>query len=264
MSTIDVMAPATVHHEIVMGTVVSFDIRAPAAPEATVRAAIEAAVSWLHYVDQTFSTYRPDSEVNRFDRGELVARDCSADLRHVIGLCHRFERVTEGFFDAWAGGRFDPSGVVKGWSIERASEILTRMGLTDHLVDGGGDLRLRGRPAPGQAWQVGIRHPLAKNAFSAAVCLGEGAVATSGTYERGSHILDPRSGKPANELASVTVVGPDLTTADAYATAAFVMGADAPGWLEALSGYEAMLVTPQGRGWWTPGFKDLEISTVTS
>jgi thiamine biosynthesis lipoprotein len=85
-----------------------------------------------------------------------------------------------------------------------------------------------------------------------------GAVATSGTYERGPHVLNPFSREPATELISVTVVGPELISADAYATAAFAMGAAAPKWLEGLAGYESLVISPDGRGWSTQGFKDLQ------
>lgn len=253
-----------VHHEAVMGTMITFDVRTPAAAEGKppapegVAAAVEAAVGWLHWVDTTFSTYQHGSEVNRFDRGELAAADCCAELRHILALCHELNRATGGFFDAWATPRFDPSGVVKGWSIEQASSILVAAGFPDHAIDGGGDIRLRGTPGPGTAWEVGVRHPRRREAYSAALSLGEAAVATSGTYERGAHVINPFTGRPATELASVTVVGPELTTADGYATAALAMGADAPGWLADLDGYEAQVVSEQGRGWSTPGFKRLE------
>lgn len=244
-------------HEAVMGTVVTFDVRTPAPPE-QVKAALAAAVAWLHWVDDTFSTYKPQSEVNRFDRGELAVGGCCEELKTVIALCHKFKGRTGGFFDAWAGGHFDPSGVVKGWSIERASQMLLEAGLPDHTIDGGGDVRLSGAPGTARPWHVGVRHPLQREAYCAALSLAGGAVATSGTYERGLHVLDPFTGRPASDLVAATVVGPDLTSADAYATAAVAMGAAAPGWLEGLTGYEALVISPEGRGWYTRGFKDLE------
>jgi thiamine biosynthesis lipoprotein len=240
-----------------MGTVVSFDVRTPA-PPATIDSAIEEAKSWLRWVDRTFSTYKQDSEVNRFDRGELALEDCCDALRSIITLCLRLNNGTNGFFDAWAGPRFDPSGVVKGWSVDRASDILCNHGLTDHAVDGGGDIRLRGAPSNGARWTVGVRHPLQGDGYAAALFVRAGAVATSGTYERGLHVLDPFTGRPAAGLVSATVVGPDLTTADAFATAALAMGVRAPDWLLTLNGYEAQVITPDGTGWSTPGFKDLQ------
>jgi FAD:protein FMN transferase len=236
-----------------MGTVVTFDVVTPASP-AEVQAALRRAVDWLHWVDETFSTFKADSEVCRFDRGELELSDCSLELRHIFALCHRFNAETDGFFDAWAGGSFDPSGVVKGWSIEEASRLLTEAGLRDHLIDGGGDVRLRGAPGQGEPWHVGVRHPLQPGAYCATLSLGEAAVATSGTYERGHHVLNPFSGRPATELVSATVVGPSLTVADAYATGALAMGVQAPAWLGRLTGYEAFVIGPDGRGWSTPGW----------
>jgi thiamine biosynthesis lipoprotein len=247
-----------VHQEAVMGTVVTFAIHAQA-PRLVVDAALGEAVEWLHWVDDNFSTFKEGSEVNRFDRGELVAGDGSPELVHVLALCHRFARETGGYFDAWVSGHFDPSGVVKGWSIDRASDILFDHGLADHLIDGGGDIRFRGVPLGSLPWRVGVRHPLDESAYCAALGVAEGAVATSGTYERGRHVIDPFSGQPSGELAAVTVVGPELTACDAYATAALAMGADAPAWLSSLPGFESQVVTPAGRGWRTGGFARLEM-----
>ena len=247
---------ATIHQEAVMGTVVTFEVLTPA-PVGDVETALGRAVDWLHRVDEIFSTYKPASEVCRFDRGELQIGDCSQELRHIFALCRRFNGESDGFFDAWAGGAFDPSGVVKGWSIEEASRLLSENGLPDHLIDGGGDVRLRGTPPGGRRWHVGVRHPLRPDAYCASLSLGEGAVATSGTYERGHHILNPYTGAPATELVSVTIAGPNLTDADAYATAALAMGAQAPSWLDRLSGYEALVIGPDGRGWSTRGWSSL-------
>jgi len=292
-------AGRVVHAEVVMGTVVTFDVRLTDAcgtdvrltdacgtdvrltdalpidglPTGTCRtdapadrdvllewqgraaAAVAKAVEWLHWVDETFSTYKVGSEVNRFDRGDLDVGSCSDELRYVVALCHKLNGETEGYFDAWATGRFDPSGVVKGWSVERASELLAGEGMGDHLVDGGGDIRLRGCPAQGQLWHVGIRHPLQLDAYAASLWLPECGIATSGTYERGEHVLDPLERKPASALASVTVIGPSLTIADAYATAALAMGERASRWLAGLAGYDSQIITPEGRGWSSPGFR---------
>lgn len=250
-----------VHREAVMGTIVTFDVRTQA-PPAAIQQALAEAVDWLHWVDETFSTYKPDSEVNRFDRGELSNRNCSPEFRHVVSICHQMNEGTDGFFDAWAGGHFDPSGVVKGWSIERAADLLTARGLGDHAIDGGGDICVRGAPGAGGNWRVGVRHPLRRDAYCAALSVREGAVATSGTYERGLHVVDPHTGQPATELVSVTVVGADLTSADAYATAALAMGAAAPGWLESLEGFDSQVISPTGRGWSTAGFKCRQVGTL--
>jgi thiamine biosynthesis lipoprotein len=241
-----------VHTEIVMGTVVSFEVRNQ--PSGAARPAIEAAVDWLHWVDATFSTYRPESEINRLDRGDLTADACHPHVRHILALCEQLRAASNGFFDVRAAGRLDPSGVVKGWSIERASQMLTAAGCPDHLIDGGGDVRLHGQAGPQTDWRVGVVHPLALDAYCAALHLHEGAVATSGTYQRGFHVIDPHRRRPATDLAAVTVIGSDLTMTDAYATAALAMGAAAPAWLQGLAAHEAMIVDTDGKGWQTSGF----------
>ena len=133
--------------------------------------------------------------------------------------------------------------------------MLRRAGSRNHSVNGGGDLRLHGGPAPGRPWRIGIADPLRPGSVGAVVAGRDLAVATSGTAERGAHVIDPRTGRPAAALASVTVVGPDLTTADAYATAAFVMGDAARDWIEELPGHEAYAVTADGRTWTTSGLR---------
>jgi FAD:protein FMN transferase len=242
----------TTHADPVMGTVVSFDVRGT--PQSVARAAIERAVAWLHWVDATFSTYRDDSEISRLDRGELSEDASHPEVRYILSLCERLRVETEGFFDGRATGRLDPSGVVKGWSIDRASQLLTDSACPNHLIDGGGDVRLHGRPAADVEWQVGVVHPLRLDAYCAALRLAEGAVATSGTYERGFHVVDPHTRRPVVDVAAVTVVGPELTLADAYATAALAMGTTAPAWLDSLVDYEALVIDAGGRGWETSGF----------
>jgi thiamine biosynthesis lipoprotein len=242
---------AVVHAEEVMGTVVAFEVRGQ---PAGAPAAIEEAVAWLHWVDATFSTYRPDSEISRLDRGALTEDVCHPEVRHILALCERLRATTNGYFDARATGRLDPSGVVKGWSIERASQMLTAAGCPDHLIDGGGDVRLHGQAGPKIDWRVGVVHPLRLDAYCAALHLDHGAVATSGTYQRGYHVIDPHRRRPAADLAAVTVIGAELTMADAYATAALAMGTAAHVWLEGLPDHEAMVIDTDGRGWETTGF----------
>lgn len=195
----------------VMGTVATVELYDPVPDER----AVDAVFAWLHEVDQRFSTYRADSEVCRLDRGELTADDCSPELRHVLDACARLWRVTDGYFDAYASGRFDPSGYVKGWSVQVASERLTAAGAVNHLIDAGGDIQTRGRPSLDRDWEIGIRHPWQKDRVAWVLAGTDLAVATSGTYERGHHVVDPRTGAPARGLVSVTVVGRDLADADA-------------------------------------------------
>ena len=243
------------HVEHVMGTVVSFDLRfADESQRPPMQIAVASAVTWLHRVDEVFSTYRFDSQISRLSRGELQLTECHADVAEVLDLCAEIGRESDGYFSSTYGGRLDPTGLVKGWAVQRASEILSAAGSAHHGVNGGGDIQLFGGLDAGTPWQVGVAHPFYRGRFASVVRIMDGAVATSGTAERGAHVVDPHTGQPAERLASVTVVGVDLIRSDAYATAAIAMGDSARSWLESRSGYEAFAVAADGSGWWTPGY----------
>jgi thiamine biosynthesis lipoprotein len=240
-----------VHVEPVMGTAVSLDMRAGSA------AAVRAAMDWLHEADRRFSTYRPDSEIARVERGELLLADASPDVRWVLDRCDALRRETDGFFDIRATGRLDPSALVKGWAAQRAADLLAIGGLTDFCLNVGGDVITRGGALPERTWRVGIQHPHDRSAIAASIEVRDLAVATSGAYERGAHIRDPHTGAAPADVLSVTVTGPDLGTADAYSTAAFAMGLDGPRWTLGLEGYEAMTIVADGTVLSTPGFARL-------
>ncbi len=247
------------HAEHVMGTVVSFDVPASTGEASTGEAggggALGQAVRWLHWVDATFSPYRENSDVSRFGRGEVSREQCAPELTEVLEACAAISARSGGYFTTMPGGRFDPSGYVKGWAIERAAAMLTAAGSAEHSVNGGGDVQCVGDRGPGQFWRIGIAHPLRPGALALVVSGRDFAVATSGVAERGPHIVDGRTGQPATGLASVTVVGAGLTLTDAYATAAFAMGSGARDWVESLDGYEAFAITSRGADWQTSGFR---------
>ncbi|WP_097257142.1 FAD:protein FMN transferase [Streptomyces sp. Ag109_G2-15] len=220
------------------------------------------AFAWLRAVDRRFSPFRADSEVSRLDRGELAAGAVSADLAEVLGLCEEYRTATGGAFDARLPGRgpggvcwtrsagsdpaspawssrrrLDPCAVVKGWSVQRAAELLTAAGARRFCLNAGGDVVVSGGP-----WRVGIRHPEDAGQVCAVLEVTDGAVATSGRYERGDHILDGRTGRPATGLLSLTVLAPTLTEADATATAAFALGEEGVAWAAARAGCEVFAV----------------------
>jgi thiamine biosynthesis lipoprotein len=243
------------HAEPVMGTVVSFDV--PAA--AVAGGSLERALRWLHWADRVFSPYRPDSDVSLLAAAEVTVDGCAPEVAEVIGACAAVRLFSGGYFTAAPGGVFDPSGYVKGWAVERAAAILSRAGSSSHLVNGGGDVQCAGgRPGTGQTpepWRVGIADPFHPGRLALVVEAVDSAVATSGIAERGPHIVDPHTGRPASGLASVTIVGRSLALADAYATAAFAMGPSrARDWTESLDGYEAYAITADGETWQTAGF----------
>lgn len=239
-----------------MGTAVSFDVRG----DAHRARGIDDAVRWLHDVDARFSTYRASSEISRLAAGELQRADASPDVRWVLHRCEALRRTTGGYFDPLAAGSLDPSALVKGWAVQRAADLIGAVGATNVCVTGGGDIACRGGAAPLDHWRIGIQHPLDSTALAGVIALtGGGAVATSGAYERGEHVRDPHTGLPPTGVLSVTVVGPDLGTADALSTAAFAMGERGPAWAANLrGGYETLTILTGGRVLATPGFPLLQ------
>jgi len=239
-----------------MGTSVSVDLRDAAVPDD----AFAELFGWLRHVDARFSTYRADSEISRLGRGALTLLQVSDEVREVLGMCEAVRLDSGGAFDVWrhrADGALDPSALVKGWSIERGAAILQAAGAETFCINAGGDVLARGEPEPGRAWRVGIRHPELVDRVAAVVAARDLAVATSGAYERGEHIIDPRRDAPAEGLLSMTVAGPSLTFADAYATAAFAMGLEGARWVARRAGYAAYAVTADRRAVWTDAFEPL-------
>jgi thiamine biosynthesis lipoprotein len=232
----------------IMGMPIVIDVR----DERPHDEALERAFDWFSHVDATFSTYKEDSEIRRLERGELALDDADEDVRLVLDRCEALHDETGGYFDAHVSGRLDPSGLVKGWSVDRAADILRDAGLEHFAVSAGGDMRL-----VGSGWRVGIQHPRERESLAAVLELGDLAVATSGAYARGDHVVDPHTGAAPADVLSVTVVGPDLATADAYATAAFAMGARGPTWTARLRGYEAMTIMADEAVLTTGGFPDV-------
>ncbi|MFS8197636.1 FAD:protein FMN transferase [Streptomyces sp. CWNU-52B] len=199
--------------------------------------------AWLREVDARFSPFLPGSEVSRLDRGELAADRLSPDLVEVLDLCERYRVESGGAFQVRLPGRgLDPCAMVKGWAVQRAAELLRARGVTAFCLNAGGDVVAGGRP-----WRVGVRHPERADRVCVVLEITDGAVATSGRYERGDHILDGRTGRPATGLLSLTVVAASLTEADATATAAFAMGLEGVEWAASRVGCEVFAVDAERR-----------------
>jgi len=246
--------PSAIRHaEPVMGTVVSFAVAPGGRPDRAAAQAIEAACDLLHQADATFSTWDSRSPVSRLRRGEAALSDLPAAVADVLELCQEARRASGGWFDPWAmPGGVDPTGLVKGWAVEQALTALREAGMAAAMVNGGGDLAVFGAPAPGQAWRAGIRHPWRPAALAAIVEV-PAALATSGSYERGPHLLNPFTRQPATHAASATVTGPSLALADALATALATGGDDVLDIVSALDGYAGYLIRQDGSEATTPG-----------
>jgi thiamine biosynthesis lipoprotein len=245
---------ALVHTEPVMGTVVSFHVYAGGGPAAAAaaRGAVERACVRLHELDDLFSTWKPDSPMSRFRRGELEGEP-PAELEEVLALCRTAVEWSGGWFDPWRmPGGVDPTGLVKGWTVERVMEVVREAGAEAAMINAGGDVAVLGEPPGGGAWRIGIRHPWRPDGL-ACVLETAVAVATSGSYERGPHLVDPRDGLPAEAAASATVTGPSLAMADALATALAVGGEEVLAAIAELDGYEGYLIGLDGTEQSTPG-----------
>jgi thiamine biosynthesis lipoprotein len=238
--------------EHIMGMPVTVDVRDEDLDESV----LEQMFHSLRFADATFSTYKEDSEISRMNRGELTVAAAHPDVREVLDRCEVLRIETGGYFDARAATAhaIDPSGLVKGWAVDRAASILDDAGVRNYAVNVAGDMRLRGRAVPEPCWNVGIQHPLDANAIAAVVEANDLAVATSGAYARGEHVIDPHTRRPSTGVLSVTITGPELATADAYATAAFAMGEAGIHWTARLRGYESMTILADERVLSTPGF----------
>lgn len=247
-------APGVRRVEHVMGMPIIADIRDEGDHDAT----LDRLFAWFHAVDARFSTYKDDSEISRYNRGELTPAQLSDDMRWILDRCEELRVETRGYFDVRAASPrvVDPSGLVKGWSVARGAEILEAAGLRNFNVNAGGDIVVRGDALPERGWRVGVQHPIEHDRVAEVVVLTDTAIATSGEYARGEHVFDPHTGRPPDGLLSVTIVGPDLATADAYATAVFAMGADGPAWTATLpaKGYEALSITADQQVLRTAGF----------
>jgi len=238
--------------EHVMGMPIVVDVRDPDVDDAV----LDRMFDWLRFVDATFSTYKAGSEVSRINRGELSIEEAHPDVREVLERCEELRHETNGYFDARPASDavLDPSGLVKGWSIDRAAAILDEAGLRNYALNAGGDVIVRGRAIPDDCWRVGIQHPKELDKVAKVVIANELAVATSGAYARGDHVLDPHTRRAPAGVLSVTITGPVLATADAYATAAFAMGVQGPKWTARLRDYEAMTILAAETVLSTPGF----------
>jgi thiamine biosynthesis lipoprotein len=241
---------------LLMGMPVTVEVIDPSATEDT----LNHIYGYFEYVDEKFSTYKETSEISAINQGRLRIHDASDDMRQVFQLAEQTRRETDGYFDITRDGYIDPSGLVKGWAIYNAAELLRGMGFENYYVDAGGDIQAAGHNAQGQAWRVGIRNPFNMEQIVKVVAARNCGVATSGTYVRGQHIYNPRGAEPGiYDIVSLTVIGPNIYEADRFATAAFAMGKKGIYFIEDLDGFEGYQIDREGRAVFTSGFEGYTI-----
>lgn len=256
-------------HADIMGMPISIRLRGDDVQSATIQSRVDKVFDLLRRVDSVFSTYRCDSELMRQRRGELPLRACDPMVREVFELCAEAATRTEGWFDPQTdtrdtrtthGGRvLDPTGVVKGWAVQRGSELLAELDQHDHYINAAGDIAMTVRDDGAPPWRLGVADPHHAGRLVDVVGWRTGGMATSGTAARGGHVYDPFTGRPATALASVTVLGPELVWADVYATAGLARGGQSYGWLNSLTDYEHCVVTADGQQRHSAGWPALRV-----
>ncbi|HSX17979.1 MAG TPA: FAD:protein FMN transferase [Candidatus Saccharimonadales bacterium] len=223
----------------IMGMPITVDI-----PDCKDEAVFDDIFNLFRKVDERFSPFKKDSEFSSYRRGEVPEKTLSTEMKAVIKACKEAEEFTKGYFSAWYSDKFNPSGYVKGWAIKRAGDLLKKKGFKTFCIGAGGDILASSSSQ--KKWRIGLQDPTDRQKILNVLSISSGAVATSGTYERGDHIINPKTGKPTKELLSISVVGPDIITADILATAAFAMGKKGIDFIEKQDDYEALAVDDAG------------------
>jgi thiamine biosynthesis lipoprotein len=242
------------HVEHVWGTAVVIDLRGAQLPD-DVDALMADGIAYLHQVDAWFSTYRADTPITMYRNGLIELSRTPAVVQEVLATCQWVKTLTEGAFDPWAvKGGVDPSGYVKGWAAGQLADRFVRAGITNVSINAAGDIACRGLQSPGEEWAIGILNPYNNQQVVEVVHVGDGAIATSGLYERGNHIKNPRTGTTDVYYDSATVVGPDSGLADALATAALLEGPSCARWFVALPDWSVYLIKDGQASFFGPAF----------
>lgn len=210
--------------------------------------------NYLNYVNETYSPFKPSSEISRINRKEIKIGEADKEVQKVLKLCNQTKRVTANYFDVVQNDQIDPCGLVKGWAIFNAVKLLHKMGFKNFMVEIAGDIQTSGHPKDKKKWTLGIRNPFDITQVVKTILLSGQGIATSGTYMQGLHIYDPVSKKPAEEILSLTVIGPNVYEADRFATAAFAMGKKGVKFIEDYPELEGYAINHEGIATYTSGF----------
>ena len=253
-----------------MGTAVEVIAEGPAEP--ALREAAEAAFREMQRLTDMMSHYDPRSVVSAINAAAGVRPvNAPAELAEVLAQARRVSERTDGAFDISVGGlpidyrkvrsdggyvflaergmRLDLGGIAKIYILEAGRRVLEARGVARALVNGGGDVVAHSGGAP---WKVGVRDPRAPHRLLGTLALVRGAVASSGDYERLRHILDPRTGSPAQDMRGVTLVGP-AEAVNGLGPAIMVLGMERGKALLEGAGIQGLLVDAAGALWTSRG-----------
>jgi thiamine biosynthesis lipoprotein len=236
--------------KLIMGMPITMEIIEPAS-----EVVFTDVFNYFRAVDRRYSTYKANSEISRINRG-LPRSKWSPEMRAVMRLCDQTKQATKGYFDINHQGKLDPSGLVKGWAIQNAAQLLLKRGEQNFYIDGGGDIQVHGHNDEDEPWRVGLRNPFNRDEIIKSLSVTSEGVATSGTYIRGQHIYDPfHETSKLETVMSLTVVGPNIYEADRFATAAFAMGLEGIAFIESKIGLEGYMVDRDRVATFTTGFE---------
>jgi len=242
--------------QLLMGMPITVEILDANATEAD----IERVFAYFRSIDETFSNYKEESEISKINRGELAEEASSDAVKTILALGEQTRQETQGYFDIEHDGLIDPSGIVKGWAIFQAAQLLKEAGFVNFYIDAGGDIQVAGTNN-GHPWRIGIRNPFNRTENVKVLAITNKSVATSGTSIRGQHVYNPHQPeKPIQDIVSLTVIGPDVYEADRFATAAFAMGKRGIYFLEQLAGFEGYMIDYSARATYTSGFERFVLS----
>ncbi len=215
----------------------------------------DAIFNYFKYIDEKFSPFKPTSELSQINTGRIDKHQWSRDMQMVFKLSLQTKRETNGYFDIRHNDKYNPSGLVKGWAIYNAANLLKKQGVKNFFIDAGGDIQVAGKNHEEKKWRVGIRNPFNRNENIKIIFISHEGVATSGTYIRGQHIYNPHEPhKKINDIVSLTVIAPNIYEADRFVTAAFAMGKKGIEFISELKGFEGYMIDCKGIATFTSGF----------
>lgn len=243
---------------LIMGMPITVNI----VDDAVTQKDIDTIFDFFSYVDDTFSTYKDTSEISQINKGILAEEKYSKDMKDIFALAEKTKKETHGFFNISHNGYIDPSGIVKGWAIQKASEMLLQRGFMHFFIDAGGDVQVFGKNEKKESWKIGIRNPFNRDENVKVLTVENEGVATSGTAIRGQHIYNPHdTTKQIIDIVSLTVVGKNIFEADRFATAAFAMAENGITFIESLNGVEGYMIDKNGIATYTSGFERYVVVT---
>lgn len=249
---------------LIMDTFVHIEIRDSNASNLKAQA-VDKAAGRMRDLERRFDAFKKGSELAAINSLKVteslaVSPEMFAVLKLSKGLCEKSNGafdITTGQADNWSldeanktlsikkeGVKIDLGGAAKGYIVDEGIRVLKESGVTNGLINAGGDLYCMGEGAQPGGWRIGIRDPRNKKEIIGAFTVSDKGVATSGVYERPSHIINPATGKPRETaLKSVTVIADTCMEADALATALFVMDtSDGLALTEGTEGAECVMI----------------------